>query len=296
MFTNSPGPYDRHGQLPQYFPRILVTLTAVCGLGLVSRATEPNQDRERQDVMLARAAIHAVHSDPRSQDLHLIISVVDRVAVIGGAVPTKAHGQEIADRIRQQVPGILEVKNRCYLSVRPDPLLSIMTASRTIRQPFPVDLPSLLPGSQDEATVEPIMGSVEGGVANAAPGEMRVVARRLANPVDHVLLAPIPFTEAGVSNPASVSPVPPPPLTLPIWSPTLPTPGAIVGRTPDVLSAAEAIRKADTRFSGLRLDLKEGTLTIAGSAARGADAWDLAQSLRVVPGVERVALGQVEVR
>jgi len=61
-------------------------------------------------------------------------------------------------------------------------------------------------------------------------------------------------------------------------------------------AAAEAARKADARFANLTVSFANGTLVIAGTAARVADAWDLAQELRRIPGVPRVALGSVEVK
>ncbi|MBX9581323.1 MAG: hypothetical protein K2X87_13520, partial [Gemmataceae bacterium] len=70
----------------------------------------------------------------------------------------------------------------------------------------------------------------------------------------------------------------------------------LTGRPGGPLDAAEAARRADPRFAGLTLALADGTLVIGGTAARAADAWDLAQNLRTLPGVDRVAVGSVGVK
>ena len=90
------------------------------------------------------------------------------------------------------------------------------------------------------------------------------------------------FTPVPRANLMSVPPLPAP-VAVPVWP-------------RDARSAAEAIRNADPRFAGLRIDLINSTLLVSGSVRRSSDAWDLARALRDVPSVTRVALGNVEVR
>jgi hypothetical protein len=112
--------------------------------------------------------------------------------------------------------------------------------------------------------------------------ERRVSLSPAVPPVDSVLLPPV----AAVAPPA----LPPP------TRPAAPT-TVVAARPPaDVLTAATAVKSTSKKFATLTVELRDGTLVIGGSAARAADAWEFAQALRRVPGVARVAVGQVEVR
>jgi hypothetical protein len=69
--------------------------------------------------------------------------------------------------------------------------------------------------------------------------------------------------------------------------------GVLTGR-PAFADAVEAARRAEPRFAGLRAEFREGaTVVVTGTAARPGDAWDLADRIRSVPGVARVAVGPV---
>jgi hypothetical protein len=229
------------------------------------------------DVVLARSALSAIDADPVLRDANLLVSVVDRVAVVGGPVPTADHGKR-AEVIVRRIPGIVEVKNRCFVQDVPDPLLRAMSA----RPPSPTtaaDLPGVA-ASPKTGLVEEYSPALGGNMfAAVEPTEKSVVARRPTNPGASVLLPPV-----GTSSPAPKS------------TPTAAPSGVLAGRTADALAAAEAIRKAERRFTGLNVAFANGTFVIAGSAARASDAWDLAQELRRIPGVPRVALGAIEVK
>lgn len=251
----------------------LVAFSAAPAADPAVRSTAPAMS----DVVLARSALSAIDADPVLRDANLLVSVVDRVAVVGGPVPTADHGKR-AEALVRRVPGIVEVKNRCFVQDVPDPLLRAMSA----RPPSPksaTDLPGVA-ASPKTGLVEEYSPALGGNTfAAVEPTEKSVVARRPTNPGDSVLLPPV-----GATNP---SPKP---------TPTPAPSGVLAGRTADALAAAESIRKAERRFAGLNVTFANGTFVIAGSAARASDAWDLAQELRRIPGVPRVALGAVEVK
>jgi hypothetical protein len=290
MFPHPTGPHGRHGRAPF---RILRTLAAVAVLGLGLLSAAPAADPPAMtDVTLARAALARIDADPQLRDANLIVSVVDRVAVVGGPVPTAAAAKR-AEEVVRTVRGIVDVKNHCFVQAGLDPLIRAVADRRpaTPRRPFLTDLPAVLPGAQPSTLADPTADPIENGLA-LGPGEPRV-ARRLPSPADNVLLGPVGVPAAGPPDAAPFSPVPPAVLTS---VPPAPAPVTVPVRPGDPLAAADAVRRADPRFAGLRVEQHNGTLVIAGFAARASDAWDLAQAVRGIPGVTRVAVGSVEVR
>lgn len=301
MLAHVPGPHRRHGSSTFRIFCVLVAVAAgaVAVEGLSpggAHAAEPSP-RTTSDVTLARSALAAMDADPQLRDVNLVVSVVDRVAVIGGPVPTAEVGRR-AEWLIGRIPGIAEVKNRCFVQAGPDPLIRAF-ADRVPapRRPFFSDLPGLVPGAKPTASEESATDSFEGGLALAAPAEKSVrVARRPANPIDNILLGPVGMPGSAASSP------PPAVRSSPTASATLasvppvPATATVPGKPVDVLTAAEHIRRADYRYARLFVELRSGTLVIAGAADRAADAWDLAQQLRQIPGIERVALGAIEVK
>jgi hypothetical protein len=224
------------------------------------------------DVALARAALAAVDADPQLRAATVVVSVVDRVAVVGGPVPS-ADAARRAEEVVRAVPGVAEVRNRCYVQPGADPLIRPV---QDWPSPLPprrllADLPGVVSPARPEAAGEP---AADAAVA-AAPAGQRRVAGKPSAPADNVLLPPV--APGGSVRPAT------------------PAPGLLTGRPAGPLDAAEAARRADPRFAGLTLTLADGTLVIGGTAARSSDAWELARQLRTVPGVDRVAVGSVGV-
>ncbi|MBX9624346.1 MAG: BON domain-containing protein, partial [Gemmataceae bacterium] len=177
--------------------RTLRTLAAAAavGLGGSARAAPP---AVTSDVALARSALAAVDADPLLGP-GVIVSVKDRVAVVGGPVRS-AEAVGRAEAVVRTVPGIAEVRNACYVQPAGDPLIrpvrdwpSLMTPRRLM-----ADLPVFLRHPRPEAATDP-------DPTGAAPAERTMVALRPAAPAVNVLLPPVPA--AGSVPP----PAPPPP-------------------------------------------------------------------------------------
>ena len=279
--TPPDDPVMRFAMIPS--PIRSLALTALAGTFAFSAAPAADPATLRSpaisDVVLARSALAALDADPVLREVNLLVSVVDRVAVVGGPVASADRGKR-AESIVRRVPGIVEVKNRCFVQESPDPLLRAMSERypATARHVQASDLPGVVASPKTGVVDEfaPALG--ENNLAMVEPAEKSVVARRPMNPGDSVLLPPV-----GLRPPPAGSTVPP-------------IPAVLTGASSNALAAAEVARKADRRFAGLTLSFANGTLVIAGSAARTADAWELAQELRRIPGVPRVALGAVEVK
>jgi hypothetical protein len=67
------------------------------------------------DVVIARAALTALDSEKELRGVNLIVSVVDRVAVIGGPVGDARQAKR-AEEVVRAIPGIAEVRNNCFVS------------------------------------------------------------------------------------------------------------------------------------------------------------------------------------
>ena len=50
----------------------------------------------------------------------------------------------------------------------------------------------------------------------------------------------------------------------------------------------ESMRLGDRRFQNVRIELKNGVAVLRGSVSHSADAWELAATLRQIPGVTGV--------
>ncbi len=221
------------------------------------------------EVLLARTVLTAIDADPELKGVNVVVSIVDRVAVIGGPVANARQSKRVEDLVRS-MPGIAEVRNTCFVSAGPDPLqgpLADKIASSLPQRPVLYDLPGVLTG-----TVGP--SSVNTQVAIAEPVGAVVVRK--------------PSMEAGVLG-GPVSPATPG--TVNVGS--SPVPGTLTANRGDMLAMADTVRKTDARFTKLAVEIRDGVLVISGAAPLAADAWDYAEKLRAAPGVTRVAVGTV---
>jgi hypothetical protein len=264
-------------------------------LGLLALAPVAAAPPGTADVVLARSALAAIDADRSLQDVNLVVSVVDRVAVIGGPVPTADHAKR-AETVVRGVRGIEDVKYRCFVQPGADPLVRAV-ADRVGPAPWRAvpELPGVVPNPRTGLASAAPAPSENVAAAVGPTGESAVVVRRPANPAGTGVLLP-PVAAGGFGTvPPIVPPVVAPPTAVLTTGPPGPAPATVPGRPADVLTAAEAVRAADPRFAGLTVELHDGTLVIGGSAVRASDAWAFAQALRRVPGVARVAVGAVDV-
>lgn len=274
----------------------LSAVAAALSFAMPVAALEPSAIAARAgvtDAMLARSALAALDSDPVLRDVSIVVSVVDRQAVIGGAVPTPELAQR-AEAIVRQATGI-EVKNRCFVQSRPDPLIRAVAdrLNPTARLPRGHDLPSMVvpprPRSlEDVGTAPPTAVAA----APAPPPPTPVVSMKIASstPVKPTLLqeptaAPVGPRYASLPPVPTVSPVP----TRLTTSAAMPMVAPV--RQADVMGTLLELRKSEARFAGLTVEVREGTVYLAGTSPRDSDAWDFADRVRRVPGVRAVVMG-----
>lgn len=252
--------------------RTLRTLTAglaVAASGPAGRAAPP----PAANLSVERAALAAVDADPQLRAASVVVSVKDGVAVVGGPVPS-ADAARRAEAVVRAVPGVSEVRNCCYVQPAPDPLLRPVLDWTSPLPPrrLLADLPGVLPAVKPER---------EPADAVAAAPVSQSVSLKTTAPGEGLFLPPV---AAGV--------VPPP--AAPVYGPA--APAVLTGRPAGPLEAADAARRANPRFAGLTVELRDGAVVVGGAAGRAGDAWDLARELQNLPGVSLVVVGPVTVK
>ncbi|MCI0701028.1 MAG: BON domain-containing protein [Planctomycetia bacterium] len=238
------------------------------------------------DVELARGILAAFDADPILKDVNLIVSVVDRVAVIGGPV-NSSEVMKRAEQLVRGVPGIDSVKNLCFVQADPDPLLRAV-AERMKPGAKPTGSAALpgvaIPPSAPDGFLPPLPPIPPSDLA-VGNNPNTVVAQKPGLPIGPavgILGAPIAPPGMGAA-PSPVGPIP------------TPGPAALTGSNtakPDNLQAAiAAIRATNISFAKLTVEVKpDGALFISGSAVKPADVWAFAAQLAKLPGVARVAV------
>ena len=234
------------------------------------------------DVVLARSALIAIDSDAGLKGVNLVVSVVDGVAVIGGPVPSTAIAER-AEQVVRKVKGMKDVRNTCFVSSGPDPLLKAV-ADRAGSALPPRPVPGELPGVLSNQLSPPVSPFPPNTIAAADPNSTVVALKPpLTGPgTGSILGAPVgPAGNATVPGPSS--------------APTT-APGQLTGSSSGgVLAAVNEVKRAEARFGSLTVELRDGgVLLVGGSAPRASDAWDFAKKLQQVPGVSRVAVGAVK--
>ena len=264
---------------------ILRTLAAAAALaafsGPAAAADPPAAEKAAvSDVVLARSALAALDAEPELKGVNLVVSVVDRVAVIGGPVATAKQSRR-AEEVVRGVRGVADVRNTCFVALGPDPLLrSVVERMGTTLPPRPTmyELPGVLSNHLTPAAPEPAAPNPGANqIAAAGPSKTVVVRKPAGEP--GILGAPV--GPAGVGSPALPSPA------------VNTAPAVLTGTAGGVLLAADAVRKTEPRFAALTLEWRGAILVIGGSAPQASDAWDLAKKLEAVPGVNRIAVAAV---
>src|SRR3954471_3168474 len=103
-----------------------LALAVALGLAGIAAAADAARPPRTADVVLARAALKALDDDPQLRDVNLVVSVVDRVAVVGGPVADADVARLVERVLRARVPGLVDVKTRCFEQKGGDPLIRMV--------------------------------------------------------------------------------------------------------------------------------------------------------------------------
>jgi hypothetical protein len=252
------------------------------------------------ELTLARSVLIAIDADPVLKDVNLVVSVVDRGAVVGGPVTSEGVKKRVEAVVRG-VPGVESVKNVCFVQADADTLWRAMAERLkpgAAAEPLPA-LPGVaLAPNAPRGALPPPEPPAEPLVAAKPPNT--VAARPPLGPVN-VLGAPV--APAGPKAVAKITPLPPvePPAPPPVVLPT--TPGALTSSPSpaappaDLRAAAVAVTQTDPRFARFTVEPKpDGALFVSGAAAAVADVRDFVAALRQLPGAGRVVVDPALVR
>lgn len=260
---------------PQPFAK---TLLAFGLLAPLATAIEPPTFGRVSDAELSRRVQTVLSSDSVLKGRSLVVSVVDGVAVVGGPVATTDESVRIGQLLKV-VPDLTDVKVSAWVPAIEDTLKKKI-ADR-LREP-------------ESKTPNRL-------VSNDPRPPVRVTVQRYEPPVPALSLLNDPLPKVPPPNPArsdaAYSPLPAPAPAAPDGPPqypTIPPPAVPVAPSQDVESAIDTVRKGESRFANLTVQLKAGTVTVGGSAAATDDAWEFIAKVRKVPGVDRVVMGRID--
>jgi hypothetical protein len=256
MKTFAVGLRRRHG-----LSILVVALGAALGFGPVAAGPPDSFPRRAgaDDLELTLKVKSVLAADPALRDANPTVSIVDRRALVGGAMPSEAAISRATELVRA-VPGLADVQVVCWVDTPEDPL------KKLVADRLKADAKPARPGSEQTVLHDPRPAAT-------------VVAQRATPAAWPLLLDPVaPRSGRSASPPAY---------------PTIPAPAVPVQPKQDLASAVDELRKADPRFAGLTATVRGDAVEIAGRAADG-DAWDLAAAVRKVPGVARVSLGRID--
>jgi hypothetical protein len=250
-------------------------------------AVMPPLERATDDVLALRVQA-TLASDPilKPLQLNLLVNVVDGQAVIGGELPDLKLAQRI-DTTVSKVPGIRSVRVSCWESSRPgggDPF-----ARRIQDQMAPLPAPKPLP-------ITPVTPPLT--ILSQPPDERdRIKPIERPSPAN-VMMEPVVASIASRPRPLAPGAAPLPYDTIP--SPNVPTKPVIVDNSDWKPVAGpvdwQIVRDRDSRFAHLRVSKYGSQYTVLGNAAKLTDAWDFAEALQKLPGIDVVIVGRVEMK
>jgi hypothetical protein len=283
-----------HRSLPVGIVRVFMVSFGLCGIVGAASADPPIPNLPfRSEVVsntvLSRNVRVAIEADPELRGVNLVVSVVDGVAVIGGPVSNSTVAKRVEWVVRR-VPEIKDVKNCCFVTSGPDPLLTALSEKMgtTPSRPIMAELPGVLTGPlSPNQSSPPLPNGLSNTQVAAAPTTNTVVAQKPPLPAGGLLGAPV-SPVGGVSVPVSGKDSATPGITL---GKLTASGGQTQTHANDILTSAGNVKKVEARFTDLTIELNNGILVIGGSSPRASDAWDLAEKLRQIPGVTRVVIG-----
>jgi hypothetical protein len=214
-----------------------------------------------RDLQLTVHVRRALREEEGLASLNVGVRVRDGVAILWGPVPSAEAIAKALARV-EKVQGIFGVRNELYVAA-PD------------RNLDPIPIPLIEPDPQRSASASPDPAS---GSLNSLTTTVRQA------PADATANDGSPVTNPARAGPAPVSEGLPPDHSRPARSVSRPAAAPSEG----LAMAVARVRAGEPRFRGLRIDVRGGTVVVAGSADREEDVMALARLVARLPGVERV--------
>jgi osmotically-inducible protein OsmY len=257
---SSSPPASLGGRPPR--SRAAVVLVLLSGLAAVAADSPGAGGGLSADTRLLWKVRHVLAEDEPFAALNLGVQIRGGVATLWGTVPAADVGRRAVERVRQ-VPGVKEVRSE--LSVTPpDPVTAEPAAP-------PSQGPALAPG----ALADRPLAHTAVPASPALAGTGRQISPRPAPETAVSLLPPLP-AEAPTGLPRD-PPLPPAPAR-------------------DLAREVDRLRQRDSRFRGIRAEVREGSVFLRGTVVRPEDAMEMARAVSVLPGVQSVIILRIQVQ
>ncbi|MCZ2341813.1 MAG: BON domain-containing protein [Bacteroidales bacterium] len=272
-------------------PRLLVAFVALLfGLAPQPASSQPFPASTANDTLLAFQVKSALAADSVLAPVNLFVSVVDRVAVVGGPVPDAATIARVEWVIRG-VPGLTEVKVHCWVALREDGFGGQVREAMILP---PTAVPPLVyPTTPGQLRVDPQLMAWNPGSPSQGRSDSVVAQRPSQPPLAGFLLDPV-VTGAKPSTPLIPElPMPGQADAMPNIPPQQVPVSPVVNTAPTLEQQVSTLRASNPRFGWLTIRLENGTATVSGHATHIQDAEDYAAALRNIPGIHRVVIGEV---
>lgn len=268
-------------QLP---PVALLVLVSTCMVALVHSASTASEPAIVTDAILQTRVEAAIAKEDDLAALNLMITVVGRVALVGGPIPSLDTVKDL-ERVIRGVQGLSDVKISCWVPLGTDPLTrkvgERLKASPLQNPPPPLALPSLgvirsvppLRMPEPEKQTQPDRVTAQRAVPNLFPGW---------------LLEPVTSRgrqEAAQDLHSGAYPRIPPP--------GLPTHRETTKQNSELEEYVASVKSRDQRFADLDVTVTKGVARIHGRVSQDADAWEFAAQLRNAPEIQQIILGKV---
>jgi hypothetical protein len=245
------------------------------------------------DRLLSLNVTSALSSDPELNHLPIMVDVLNKVAILGGAVPDEETKRKVESVVRK-VPGITQVQNGCWIRQNEDPLKQLVferldgIPAKVAEAAVP-RLPSVLvlPPEPKRTVAEPL--------AIAKPTPMvplitRPTDRRPGGSVTvhRVQMNSFPRLEDPTKPSADLSELPMPAVTVntPIY-PMIP-PMNLPTKALSPQEEIQRIQQSQARWKQLNFKLSGNRVQLGGRSPHPGDIWDFATAISNVPGVERI--------
>ena len=273
-------------------------LLACVGLAFLApaAAAPPRPKQDEHDLEVTLYARKALSQDETLARLNFYVRVVLGVASVEGPVPSKEVGER-AVAVLKKVRGIYQVRPRFRLegSATADAVKNLQKGTKA--RPMPTDPPPspLSSGLEDSGTG--LLGACAATPRRSSPRRSYSAHSELpGRERDDYRPRPAYVAGPGVSLGVPVAglvPTAPAAGTATLLLPRASAPGWTVSQPVRVVSnlaaAVERLRATDDNFRNLQVSVRDGIVTVRGTAPRK-QLMRLAQSLSRLPGVHQVNL------
>jgi hypothetical protein len=241
---------------------------------------EPPPMTTNADVLHELRARQALLHDRQLAPLNLGVCVHEHVAVLWGLVPSTALERR-AIELLQQLPELIEVRSELHVESSQEtapPAAPLPPLAAPFTLPAPPE-----PGEESKLKEPPPAARKRPRAPVSSPGILTKQSGTLPKN------SPSPVGYPQGSSAETEAPL----------LPAIAIPQPATATTDDIRSgewlieAVTRVQRSEPRFRQIRAEVRGGTVRLDGTVERWSEAYELAERLRQLTGVERVVLGDI---